>query len=228
MYSIFRFSLIALVCAVIHPAQAEEKNGLMLTAAKKTIDRNQSRTYRTTEKTQALKVLIKNISIRAIPDVTFQWTVLAKPYYGSKIIKYTGTEPMKSLKPAEVFETLVPLPQVVAYRGSDSRKDSTEYQLMVLNGEDEMVRLETTKDFDFLAKTAVLDTSRSYLGEDTSGLKVKKKGKEGEGTTEAEATAKEGMAEKSTPEPKVKETEKPVAAEQAPAPAVDFFNQQTK
>lgn len=226
-----RFTLIALVCLAVDPAYAEEKNGLMLTAAKKTLDRSQSRTYysRTTEKTQALKVTVKNISIRPIPEVTLQWTVLARPYYGSKSLKYTGTEPMKSLKPAEVFETLVPLPQVVEYRGSDTRKDDTEYQLLVMNGEEEMVRLETTKEFDFLAKAAVLDKSRSYFGEDTTGLKIKKKA---DGTDEeATAEGEEGemkTAEKPMAEPVAKVEEKPVVVEQAPVPTVDFFNLQAK
>ena len=139
------------------PSLAEDKNGLSVLVTKTTLDKTGPRTnsgyYERTNKTQALKVTVKNISFKAMPEGEMTWKILVLGSYLSSL--YTGVEKVNALKPAETQELIIGAAQVTAWKDYSGRGgDKTEHQITIKQGDKEIIKTQTTPGFDGMAKRA--------------------------------------------------------------------------
>ena len=118
------------------PAPAEDRNGLSVLVTKTTLDKKDSRTssyYERSNKTQALKVTVKNISFKPMPEGEMTWKILVVGTYSSTL--YTGVEKVNALKPAESVEFILGSAQISGRQGSSwADKDKTEWQIIITQG----------------------------------------------------------------------------------------------
>lgn len=154
------------------PARSEDKNGLSVLVTKTTLDKTGSRTnyssYERTNKTQALKVTVKNISFKAMPEGEMTWKILVVGSSSSSL--YTGVEKVNALKPAETQELIIGATQVTAWKSySGHGGDKTEHQITVNQGDKEIIKIQTTPGFDGMAKRA----SSASSGTSTTGTSEK-------------------------------------------------------
>jgi hypothetical protein len=156
---------VAILAVGLQDTRGEEKNGLRITVAKKTLDRNDRRpgsyTYSSDriDRTQALKVTIKNISFKDMPEGEVKWTVLVKKYYGGSTDGYTGKQTVKALKPAETAELLLGSAEIRGWNDGVSQvKDKIEHQVIITQNGKEMIRSESTPGFDAIADRASFTT----------------------------------------------------------------------
>lgn len=144
---------------------AEEKNGLQVTIARKTLDRNDRRTgsyyYYSDriDRTQGLKVTVKNVSFKGMPEGELTWTLLVKKYSGGTTEGYTGKETLKALKPAETVEMVIGSAEVRGWNDMSGQvKDKIEHQVVINQGGKETLRISSTPGFDAMAKHASFST----------------------------------------------------------------------
>lgn len=138
-------------------ARAEDKNGLSVLVTKTTLDKTGPRTnytyYERTNKTQALKVTVKNISFKTMPEGEMTWRILVVGSASSSL--YTGVDKVNALKPAETQELIIGATQVTAWKDYSGRGgDRTEHQITVKQGDKEIIKIQTTPGFDGMAKRA--------------------------------------------------------------------------
>jgi hypothetical protein len=98
----FLLSALVFVAATLnHTASAEEKNGLSVTVSKTTLERSDTRnTYYYSDRidrTQGLKVTVKNVSFKDMPEGEIEWTILVRKYYSTTVLKHSGKEKLKPL-----------------------------------------------------------------------------------------------------------------------------------
>lgn len=166
MKTLLRLSLaLSLIAGV---ALAEEKNGASLVISKTTVDKVEHNSsyssYSRTEKTQALKATIKNISFKPMPESELNWKIVVVHYSYSTI--YSGTEKVRALKPAETQDLVLGGAEVATWRDYSGRGgDKVEYQVVLRQGDSEIVRSQSTPAFDGLAKRA----SKPYSSGSSSG-----------------------------------------------------------
>lgn len=138
------------------PASAEEKNGLSVVVAKVTLEKNDRRSsysYSQTNRVQALKATVKNISFKPMPEGELVWQIVVVGAYSNTL--YAGLEKVNALKPAETQELVLGSAETSAWRGDSSRGgDKIEYQITVKQGGKEVIKFQTTQNFDVLAKRA--------------------------------------------------------------------------
>lgn len=225
--------LVTLLCLACSPLRAEEKNGISLIAAKKTIERADSRSlsYRNIDRTQALKVTIKNTSFRDMPESELVWNFLVKPSYGTTRKKVVGREPVKLLRASETLELLVGNVPIVGYRdSSEVKKTDFDYQLIITQDGKEMIRLESTSNFDTIAKTVttVEEFDNTVEADPAETRKKKMHAKDAKEEPVEEEVAKEPEPTKepeAKPPTSVKPAPKPTKEEpEPPSTGVDFFN----
>lgn len=149
------------------PAPAEDKNGLSVTVSKTTLDKKDTRSsyssYERTNKTQALKVTVKNTSFKPMPEGEMTWKILVVGSYSSTL--YTGVEKVNALKPAESQELIIGAAQVSAWKDYSGRGgDKTEHQIAIRHGDKEIIKTQTTPGFDAMAKRASSPSSGSSSG----------------------------------------------------------------
>jgi hypothetical protein len=153
------------VLALAHAGRAEERNGLSVTVAKKTLDRadrSSSYYYDRIDRTQGLKVTIKNMTFKELPEGEIDWMILVRQYGSTSIYKHSGKEKLKALKPAESAELLIGEAQITGWRDWGNQwKDKIEYQVIVMQGGKETFRTASTNSFDILAKRAVKAPKRA-------------------------------------------------------------------
>lgn len=142
-------------------SRAEEKNGLQVSISKKTLDRADTRGnsyyYDRIDRTQGLKVTLKNNTFRPMPEGEIDWTIIVRRYSSTALEGFTGTEKVKALKPAETVDMVIGAAQITGWRDwYDQAKDKMEHQVVVRHGDKEMIRLSSTSGFDALAKRATL------------------------------------------------------------------------
>jgi hypothetical protein len=155
-----RFTVIALaLLAFGFAAQAEERNGLSVLVVKKTLDRadrSASYAYDRIDRTQGLRVTIKNATFKPMADGEIDWTILVRQYSSTSIEKYTGKEKLKALKPAETAELVIGAAQITGWRDWGNQwKDKVEFQVIITQDGKETFRTASTNSFDILAKRAV-------------------------------------------------------------------------
>lgn len=140
-------------------ARAEEKNGLSVTISKKTLDRADQRSGYYTDRidrTQGLKVTIKNATFKEMPEGELEWMILVRQYSSTSIEKHTGKEKLKGLKPAEIADLVIGAAQITGWRDWGQQwKDKIEYQVVITQGGKETYRTASTASFDTLAKRAI-------------------------------------------------------------------------
>lgn len=139
---------------------AEEKNGLLLSVQKSTLDRADVRGgYYFTDRinrTQGLKATLKNVSFKPMQEGEMAWEILVRKYYSTTIESYKGTEKLKALRPAETAEMVLGAAQITGWRdGTEGAKDKIEWQVVVKQDGKEILRAASTGSFDTLAKRAV-------------------------------------------------------------------------
>lgn len=142
-------------------ASAEEANGLRVTVAKTTLDKADTRGggyYYSDriDRTQALKVTIKNTSFKERPEGEVEWAILVKKYYSTTVEIYSGKEKLKGLKPAEIEELVIGAAQILGWRDPSSQvKDKIEWQVIIKEGGKDVLKMASTSSFDSLAKRAI-------------------------------------------------------------------------
>ena len=148
---------VLLVTAAVLPA--EEKNGLLVTVGKVTLDRADQRRgyYYSTriDRTEGLKVSIRNTSFKPRPEGELEWQILVRKYYSSDIESSNGKEKLKPLRAAEATEMVIGGASVKGWRdGYDQSKDKLEWQVIIRHEGAETIKLQSTSGFDALAKRA--------------------------------------------------------------------------
>ncbi len=152
---------VAILSFTLAHLMAEEKNGLRVTVAKTTLDRNDRRNTSyfysdRIDRTQALKVTVKNVSFKDMPEGEVQWKVLVKKYYGGTSEGSSGKETLKALKPAETVELVIGASQIRGWGDmSGGVKDKMEHQIVVMQAGKETIRAESTPAFDSISKGTV-------------------------------------------------------------------------
>jgi hypothetical protein len=151
--------LLTLLCICGANVQAEERNGLSVNVVKKTLDRadrSASYYYDRIDRTQGLKVTIKNTTFKPMPEGEIDWTILVRQYASTAIEKHSGKEKLKALKPAEAAELVIGAAQITGWRDWGNQwKDKIEYQVIITQGGKETFRTASTNSFDILAKRAI-------------------------------------------------------------------------
>lgn len=174
MRSILRlFTIAAIACALsAGGVRAEEKNGLLVSVTKKTLERNDGRTVSSTrvDRTQGLNVSIKNTSIKDFPVGEVQWTLVVRKYSGG-LERYSGKEVLKALRPSMTTEVLVGAAQTGGYRSDYvNYKDKLEYEVIIVHNGKETLRATSDQNFALLAKRAT-NMDRREDAEDTEPAK---------------------------------------------------------
>ena len=140
-------------------AEAEEKNGVQLTVQKKTLDRADTRGgayyLDRIDRTQGLKVMVKNVSFKPMPEGEVEWVILVRKYPGTILEGFRGAEALKALRPADTVEMVMGAAQITGWRDYyDAVRDKMEYQVIVKQEGVEKVRMQSTSNFDTLIKRA--------------------------------------------------------------------------
>ncbi len=169
-FSIRRFSLVAAVPALCFTlcltVRAEEKNGVSLNVSKTTLDRADQRPgafgYSTRiDRTEALKVAIKNTSFKPMPEGEVQWEILVRKYLSNFIESTSGKEKLQALKPSEEASITIGGAQVEGWRDAGGQsKDKIEWQVTVVVDGKEVIKSSSTQAFDALAKRATKVTPK--------------------------------------------------------------------
>ena len=167
------FSLLAASLLLsIQPLRAEEKNGVMLTVQKKTLDRNDARggyySYDRIDRTQGLKVTVRNTTIKPQPEGEVEWTIIVRRagYSSGSLEGFSGVEKLKALRPSDTADMVMGAAQITGWRDYyDAAKDKMEYQVIVKQGGVETVRAQTNQAFDALAKRAHITKTKPGEGE---------------------------------------------------------------
>ena len=149
---------------------AVEKNGVMLTVTKKTLDRADTRGGYYSDRidrTQGLKVFLKNMTFKPQPEGEVVWTIIVRRYgYSSgNLTGFTGSEPLKALGPSESIDMVMGAAQITGWRDYyDSAKDKMEYQVIVKRAGAEVARVQSAANFDVIAKTATIRKAEAAEG----------------------------------------------------------------
>ncbi len=137
---------------------SEEKNGLSLNVQKTTLDRNDMRSgymYDRLDRTQGLKITVKNESFKDMGEGALDWQILVRKYLSNVVMSYKGTEKVKSLKTGEAQDLKIGAAEVTGWRdGAYTEKDKIEWQVVVKQDGVEKIRSQSTSSFDTLAKRA--------------------------------------------------------------------------
>jgi hypothetical protein len=140
-------------------ASAEEKNGLSVQVAKTVLENNDARTnsyYDTINRTQGLKAAVKNLTFKPMPEGELVWTILVrKASYADYTISYSGLEKVKALKPAETQTLVFGNANVGGYKDLGyNEKDKIEWQVVIKQEGKELLKMQSTSNFDSMAKRA--------------------------------------------------------------------------
>ena len=165
MKAFLRFLVLAVfILPAISSALAEEQNGLSVTVGKTVLENNDTRGggyyYDRINRTQGLQAVIKNQTFKPMPEGELVWVILVRKWgYADYIEKYTGTEKIKALKPADSDSLIFGNAPVTGYKDmGTNEKDKVEWQVIVKQEGKEMLKAQSTSTFDSLAKHAVKAT----------------------------------------------------------------------
>src|SRR5215207_6782493 len=131
MQTLVRLTALCLMLLLAREAGAEEKNGLSVTVSKRTLDRSDkvsSAYYTRYDRTQGYKVIVKNSSLKPMPEGDLNWTiVVTKALYSyGGVDKYVGVEKVPALRPTESAELMVGAVPIGGYRYERDYKDEME------------------------------------------------------------------------------------------------------
>jgi hypothetical protein len=153
--ALFGFSLIGF---------AEEANGLRLTAQKTLLEKNKDRDnspyWDTVDKALGLKVNVRNVSLKDMPEGTLEYIVIVKRWGSSptRYESYTGTEKLPALTKSAEANLTVAKVALGGYEGAGYGKyyqDTIEgWQLIAKHDGKETLKLQSTSSFDKLLPKA--------------------------------------------------------------------------
>ena len=166
MRCFFLLRLTLVMALLLSPAAGDEKNGLSVMVTKTTLDRSDTRNSYyyadRIDRTQGLKVAIKNVSFKDMPEGEIEWTILVRKYYSTTVLKHSGKEKLKPLARAEATDMVIGSAQILGWRDlSGQSKDKIEYQVVVTQGGKETIRVSSTNSFAALEKRAIVEPSTS-------------------------------------------------------------------
>ncbi len=156
-----RFFAVALFAfSLTSPGRAVEKNGLSVTVNKTTLENNDTRGagYYSDRinRTQGLKAVIRNMSFKEMPEGEVVWTILVIRWGTNTVVRFTGTEKLKGLKPAEATDMVIGKANMSGYKYYGSaEKDKTEWQVVVNQAGKEIIKAQSTPSFEGLAKRSI-------------------------------------------------------------------------
>lgn len=154
-----------LLFVALTPALADTQNGLTVAVTKKTLDRQDQRAgyyWDRIDRTQGLKLAIRNATFKDMPEGEVEWTILVRGYSSNSIQKNNGKEKLKALKPAEATEMVIGAAQITGYRDYGTQyKDKIEHQVVITQAGKEVYRAASTAGFEALAKRAVTVNRRN-------------------------------------------------------------------
>lgn len=139
--------------------RAEEKNGLRVSVQKTTLDKEQSRpSYNMSRvaKELALKITVKNVTFKDIPEGTLDYIVIVRRWGRMPELyqRYSGTETVPALKAGEEKGLIVGKVKMAGYETLANHKqyqDSLEaWQIAVKQNGVEMIKLDSTGSFEKL------------------------------------------------------------------------------
>jgi len=156
----FWLSLAAVILSAGLLAHGEEKNGLLVTVGKVTLDRADQRPgyYYSTriDRTEALKVTIKNTGFKPLAEGEVQWEILVRKHDSTIVESTSGKEKLQALRSSDTAEVVIGGAQVQGWRdASYNAKDKVEWQVTVLIDGKEMIKTNSTSGFDAIAKRAI-------------------------------------------------------------------------
>ncbi len=154
----FFHSIAVLICAAsLSPLLAAEGNGLLVNVFKRTIAKEDIKTdyYSGQEKSINLAISVKNTSLRNMPEGEVHWAMLVHKGYSKLTERVTGTETLKALKVSETVEITVGPVKVGEYRAkAESQysagkeyKDKLDYEIIIMQGEQELLRMGSDASF---------------------------------------------------------------------------------
>lgn len=161
-------ALTALIALAVPAARADEKNGLSIMVSKTVLETKTVRgawsssrgTYDAIERTQGLKITVKNISFTPMPERDLDWKIVVLGEKSS--VLYFGNEKIKALKPANTQDFAVGSATVASWRNFTGKgQDRLEWQVVVKQGEKEIIRMQSAPNIDALATKAEEDMAKA-------------------------------------------------------------------
>lgn len=161
-------TLLALVLVVAaSPTRAADKNGLSVIVSKVLLESKDVRgawttahgTHDANVRTYALKIVLKNISFKPLPEGDLEWKVVVIGDQSS--VLYSGNEKVTPLKPANTQEVQVGSAAVTGWRSLTGKgQDKLEWQVVVKQGDKEIIKTQSTPNLEALATRAAEDMAR--------------------------------------------------------------------
>jgi len=160
MFTTLRSSLFA--CALVISggwAAAADKDGFQYDVQKTILDKADTRGSDTNvsnlDRFMGLKVSLKNTTFKEMAAGEITWEILNRKYLSTTIERSSGTEKLQALKPSEKIELTLGAVNVRGYRdGTSKHVDELEWQITVKREGKEVLKVNSTKTFDVLAKRA--------------------------------------------------------------------------
>jgi hypothetical protein len=138
----------------------EEQNGLQIEVTRKTVAKNDVRTGFYNEqqlnRTMALHVVVKNVSMKPFPAGEIDYSLLVYKYnYSNHYQLYTGTEPLPALQIGQSADVVIGAAQINGYRDIGfQHKDKMDYKIIIKHGSTETARVTSAEGFDSMAANA--------------------------------------------------------------------------
>ncbi len=149
---------LVLVMAAAPAARAVEKNGYQYDVQKTVLDRGDNRVYSAThlDRLTALKVALKNITFKEMPAGEVTWEILNRKHNSTTIEITSGQEKLPVMKASQKLDLTLGLANVQGYiYGARRYVDELEWQITIKREGKEELKINSTKNFDLLAKRAV-------------------------------------------------------------------------
>lgn len=135
---------------------ADDKPRVTITVTRKSVGRPASKTVGggETGRPQSLIVGVENLSIRTLPEGSLHWTAVVRKYSGGSF-KYSGAEPVKSLKSFQSAEIHCGLFEIDTRPSVTSlERDRIDYEMVYLVEDKEIARSVSVSNFAVLALKA--------------------------------------------------------------------------
>ena len=148
------FALCALFPALA--CLADDKPRVTITVTKKSVGRPASKSVAGAEtgRPQSLFAAVENLSIRTLPEGSLRWTAVVRKYSGG-MLKYSGTESVKSLRSFQSVEIPCGLFEIDTRPGATSlERDRIDFEVVYVVEENEIVRTSNATNFAVLAQKA--------------------------------------------------------------------------
>ena len=159
-----RHFLVAGLLSAVAAAHAEEKQGIRLEVTPHMTENKSERGQRSSghtevDKTMAMKVSVKNTSMKDHPPASISYTFIVERWAGDEketYSSYTGTQQVKALRPAEQTELAVGTYKIGGHRHGTSPRHEDKlagWKIVVSHG-DRKVEFSSASNFTALEQRA--------------------------------------------------------------------------